>query len=174
MHYGMNLSRSIAMDEFIKQQTSDRIKLTEVLLNKKNRVSLIRGYEVDYENDKKYMRFIAIKIGNKIITDELSEVVLFKEELALFDGSEEENMYLFFSTVVKEDNRIRSMRFRLNKKKNIYFSKAEARAIITLWNMSMQGYSFARLMEYPTKQSAQSWAESLSKLGHFERQKENR
>jgi hypothetical protein len=170
----MNWKRRKKMDEFIKKQTSDFIKTTEVLLNKKNQVSLIRGYEVDYENDKKYMRFIAIKIGNKIITDELSEVVLFKEELALFDGSEEENMYLFVSTVVKGENRVRSMRFRLNKKNSVYFGKAEARAIITLWNMSMQGYSFARLMEYPTKQSSQSWAESLSRLGHFERKKVSR
>jgi len=152
------------MDEYFNKQIHT-MKITAVELNKAKKMSLIRGFEV--ERDKKFMRFVALKIGNKIITDELEQVVLFKEELLLFDGIEEENTFFSVSIKVLKNQKIKSMKFKLSNKKNVYFSRAEAKAITTLWNMSLQGYSFARLMEEPTKQTVQSWSKHLLSFGYL-------
>lgn len=157
------------MDEQFDIQKYD-MEITEVELSEKKNLVLIRGFEI--EKDKKYMRFIALRIGNKIITDKLAQVILFKEELSLFDGTLEENTFLSASTREINKQKIKSMVYKTPRKHNVYFSRADSKAVSTIWNMSLRGYSLTRLMELPTKQSIESWSKYLLKYGYLNKKKE--
>ena len=54
-----------------------------------------------------------------------------------------------------------SLSLKLSSGETIYISKSEAKAMVSLWNMAMMGYSFARILEFETQQTIQSWTIAL-------------
>lgn len=120
------------------------------LLNNKE-IKLFRIYEVEYSNNSCFIRNECISINDALIVSNFTDVVLFMEELNLFDTGNENNKYF----KIVEHNKVKSLKLEL-KDKIIYISKSEARAIYKIYNLSRQGYSFNRVLEneyrFTTKQ----------------------
>jgi hypothetical protein len=149
------------MDELIFKDELNRPELTVVPLNNKHEISLLRAFEVDIKTQKKYMRNVVFMIQNEFITDNMADSVLLKEELILFEKGDEQNTFFQLkSRKIKESN-VLSLSSTLDSGKVIYISKSQARAIVSLWNMAMMGYSFARILEFETQQTLQSWTQAL-------------
>jgi len=137
------------------------------VLNQQKDIKLLRGYEEDYENKKRYMRNFVIMIGDEFITSNIADSILLKEELILFEKGDDQNKYCKITsrTINKKQNV--SLKLHLADKSEIFISKSEAKAIVKLFEMSLQGYSFARLLEFETKQTAQTWTLALENNGYL-------
>lgn len=153
------------MDELIKRDETNMPEPTVVALNNHMEIGILRGFEIDVKNNKKYMRNVLFMVGNEVITDNFADTILLKEELKLFDKGDEQNT--FFKVVQRELNskKVTSLELSLDDGKKIYISKSEAKAIVDIWNMSMQGYSFARILEYENMQTLESWTDIIHQSG---------
>lgn len=153
------------MDELIKRDEINMPEPTVVDLHNKKQIALVRAFEVDAKNSKKYMRNVLFVVENEVISDNFADTILLKEELKLFDKGDEQNT--FFKVVSRELNgkKVISLELCLDSGKKIYISKSEAKAIVDIWNMSMQGYSFARILEYENRQTLESWTNILHQSG---------
>ncbi len=149
------------MDELISKDEVNRPELTVVPLNNKHEISLLRAFEVDTKTQKKYMRNVVFMIQNEFITDNMADSVLLKEELILFEKGDEQNTFFQLKSRKIKESHILSLSLTLESGKTIYISKSQARAIVSLWNMAMMGYSFARILEFETQQTIQSWTQAL-------------
>ena len=160
------------MDELIVGRNENRIELSHVVLNYKHNIKLLRGFGVDAKSDKRYMRNIVIMIGDEFATSNIADSILLKEELALFDRGDAQNKYLFPSDRMIKKERVNSLILKVSDNSEIFVTRSEAKAIVTLWNMSMQGYSFSRLLEFETKQTLESWTMLLEENGYLQLENE--
>lgn len=118
---------------------------SECILDKKSNLKLGRLYSK--EGSKKYLKAIAIILGNKIICDDFCDSILFKEELSHFDSLDDsDNEYFKFS--YKTVKNIKSKKLVLSfDNQEICFSKAKAKAIVNQFNMCLAGFSCVILPE---------------------------
>lgn len=153
------------MDELIKKDYINRPEPTVVHLHNRKKIDLVRAFEVDTRNSKKYMRNVLFAVENEAITDNFADTILLKEELKLFEKGDEQNT--FFKVISRElsGKKVTSLELSLYDGKKVYISKSEARAIVDIWNMSMQGYSFSRILEYENDQTLESWTDILYQSG---------
>lgn len=122
---------------------------SECILNERSNLRLIRIYDDERStgNSKKYLKIITILQNNTIICDNFASCVLFKEELADF-SSEDDSSNIYFKISYRKVNGLDSKKFQPKfGDKKFYFSKAECKAIIYIWNMALQGYSCVKLCE---------------------------
>jgi hypothetical protein len=161
------------MDEIIEKQSGNSIIITDVVLNNQKNIRLLRGYEEDYNNKKRYMRNIVIMIEDEFITSNIADTMLLKEELNLFEKGDDQNKFFKITTRTVDKKIMISLKLTLTNKKDIFISKSEAKAICKLFDMSLQGYSFARLLEFETKQTAQTWTLALEYYGYLELEYKN-
>ena len=154
------------MDEIIDVCADNKIIITHVVLNNNKDIKLLRGFEEDTK--KRYMRNIVIMIGDEFITSNVADTMLFKEELALFSYGDKQNKYFFPSTRTINQENVYSLELTLNNGKKIYITKSEAKAMVGLWNMSLQGYSFARLLEFEKEQTLETWTLALESNGYLQ------
>lgn len=153
------------MDELIRRDEINIPEPTVVPLHNKKKIALLRAFEIDVINNKKYMRNVLFIVENEAITDNFADTILLKEELVLFDRGDLQNT--FFKVVTRELNgqKVTSLELCLDGGKKTYISKSEAKAIVDIWNMSMQGYSFSRILEYENQQTLESWTNILHQSG---------
>ena len=149
------------MDELIFEDGVNRPEITVVPLNNKHNISLVRAFEVETQTKKKYMRNIVFMVQNEFITDNMADSVLLKEELLLFEKGDAQNRFFQVTSRKINGNAVLSLSLKLSSGKTIHISKSEARAIVSLWNMAMMGYSFSRILEFETQQTVQSWTQAL-------------
>lgn len=156
------------MDELVGECQVNRIAISHVVLNQDKNIKLLRGFEQDSSHKKRYMRNIVIMIGAEFVTNNIADSMLFKEELSLFDHGDVQNKYFFPSRRILEQESVNSLVLTLEDDKKIYITKSEAKAIVALWNMSMQGYSFARLLEFEKEQTLETWTVALEENGYLQ------
>ena len=154
------------MDEKIDIYEDNKIIITQLVLNNDKDIKLLRGFEEDTK--KRYIRNIVIMIGDEFITSNVADTMLFKEELALFSYGDKQNKYFFPSTRTINQENVYSLEISLSNDKKIYITRSEAKAMVGLWNMSLQGYSFARLLEFEREQTLETWTLALEANGYFE------
>lgn len=138
-------------DNLIKEADGDTIVGVEFILNSDKNVKLLMG--VKQMKNKKYVENIMIAIDDKIVIKGFEDSILFKNELILFDKGDSQNKYLKIVKRKVEKNEVASLEFTLKNGKNIYFSKAECRAIVDLWNMKMSGHSYSRILQIDKQNS---------------------
>lgn len=120
---------------------------SECILNEKSNLRLIRIYDTDcFPGSKKYLKIIAILLNDIIICDNFASSVLLKEELSDFT-SEDDSSNVYFKISYRKVNGVDSKKLQLKGNQKIYFSKAEARAIIYIFHIALQGYSCVKLGE---------------------------
>ena len=156
------------MDELVVEYNGNDIEISHVVLNQDKDIKLLRGFKQDKDNKKKYMRNFVIMIGDEFVTSNIADSMLLKEELFLFNQGDIQNKYFFPSTRKLEQESVNSLVLTLENGRKIYISKSEARAIVALWNMSMQGYSFSRLLEYEKAQTLETWTVALELNGYLQ------
>lgn len=156
------------MDELIDTCKDNKIIISHVVLNYDRDIKLLRGFEEDANVKKRYMRNIVIMIGDEFITSNIADTMLFKEELALFNFGDKQNKYFFPSSRTIEKESVSSLALTLSDGKIIHISKSEAKAMVGLWNMSLQGYSFARLLEFEKEQTLETWTIALESNGYLQ------
>lgn len=122
---------------------STHFEYKEIPLRNNKKIKLFRIYEVDDSKNTCFIRNEGITVDKMIIVSNFSDVVLFMEELNLFDAGSENNNYF----KIVEQNKIKSLKLEITRDKSIYISKSEARAIFKVYNLSRQGYTFNRVIE---------------------------
>lgn len=136
------------MNEYIAPPSVwEELELNKVWLNRRRKIALLRFFEIDEKAKRKYIRNFAILVGNEIVTSCIEETMQFMEELFLFEKGNVQNEFL---TVVRKDNKITNLK--VNKiseeNENSYISISAARAMYRMINLTMQGYSMARALDY--------------------------
>ena len=155
------------MDEIITKYEKNEIIITEIILNNSKNIKLLRGFEQDSITQKKYMRNFVIMIENEFVTSNIADSMQLKEELFMFQNGDVQNKYFRLNTRLVNKETVSSLQFIFKNGKKIYVSKSEARAMVSLWSMALQGYSFARLLEFEKEQSLLSWAKVLERNGYL-------
>jgi len=156
------------MDELVEKYEGNRIAISHVVLNQDKNIKLLRGFEQDINSNKRYMRNIVIMINDEFVTSNIADSMLLKEELALFNQGDVQNKYLSPSSRIVSEEKVNSLLLILSDNKKIHISKSEARAMVSLWNMSMQGYSFSRLLEFEKAHTLETWTVALESNGYLE------
>jgi len=160
------------MDELVEEYKGNTIMISHVVLNQSKNIKLLRGFEHDTKSNKRYMRNIVIMVDDEFVTSNISDSMLLKEELALFNHGDVQNKYFFPSARTLEDERVNSLVLTLSNNKKIHVSRSEARAMVSLWNMAMQGYSFSRLLEFEKSQTLETWTVALESNGYLQLENE--
>lgn len=156
------------MDEIIEKHNGNKIIISDVSLNNDKHIKLLRGFEVDDSAKKKFMRNVVIMVEDEFITSNMADTMIFKEELALFNFGDKQNKYLFPSSRTIEQENTNSLDLTLSDGKVIHITRSEAKAMIGLWNMALQGYSFARLLEFEKEQTLETWTVALEANGYLQ------
>lgn len=155
------------MDENIEKFNGE-IDISHVVLDHDKNIKLLRGFEIVPDIDKRYMRNVVVMIKDEFVTSNLTDSIRFKEELILFTGGDLQNKFLFPTTRTIKKEIVHSLLVTLPSKKEVFIGKAEARTMVAMWNMAMQGYSFSRLSEFETSQSLETWTRALERNGYLE------
>jgi|GEM_PF-5906140 len=156
------------MDEIIDVYEENKIIVSGVILNYDKNIKLLRGFEQNSISKKRYMRNVVIMIGDEFITSNIADTMLFKEELVLFNYGDKQNKYLFPSSRTIEKESVSSLSITLGDGSVIHISRSEAKAMVGLWNMSLQGYSFTRLLEFEKEQTLETWTVALENNGYLQ------
>lgn len=151
------------MDNFIKCNDSN-LYMNSVALCIDKKINLVRVWEIDREKDKKYIRNAVILVDNIILTSTFADTVHFLEELSLFDFGNEQNKYL----KVLEHQKNKNLKLDLGDGQDIYITKSEAKSIYKLYNMSLIGYSPARVLEYEYRFTPQNFTQLLHENNYLE------
>ena len=156
------------MDEMIENYNANKIVISDVILNNDKNIKLLRGFELDDSAKKKYMRNVVIMVEDEFITSNMADTMIFKEELSLFNFGDKQNKYLFPSSRKIEQENTNSLDLQLSDGKVIHITRSEAKAMTGLWNMALQGYSFARLLEFEKDQTLETWTVALEANGYLQ------
>jgi len=144
------------MDDIIYANYSKllRANINLVCLSKDKNVNLLKFFEINDEDCKKYLRSTMIMIEDEILTTNYTDTTQFIEELALFDKGNEQNR--FFS--VEQHKNAKNLKLNFN---GIYLSQADSKTICKLYNQAFAGYSLVRLLEFEYKFNAEDLANVL-------------
>ena len=154
----------MAIDELTtKHSQYIRIELTKVPLCRDKNILLVRGFEIDYEANKKYMKTALIIVGDEIITSNFSDTVHFSEELNLYDTGNDQNKYLD----VTEYKSTKNLRLKLENE-TVYITKSECKAIYKLFNSSLMGYSLSNVLEFEYNFTPETLTTALNDFGYLE------
>lgn len=108
----------------------------KVVLSNDKKIDLLIFYRNDIRIKKKHMLSMFVSIDDNIISESVSDTILFFEELKMFEQANEQNK--FFKKV--QQDKKNSLLCKLFENK-IYLSKIEASAIYQMFNMYKNGYS---------------------------------
>lgn len=144
------------MDELTVRNENFDIKLTKVGLNFDKEIYLVRAFEEDPIAKKKYLRTAGILIGAELLTSTFADTTHFMEELNLFDFGNDQNKYFAVTEYIGTPN----LKLKIDDK-NVFISKAEAKTMYKLFNMSLIGYSLARVLEFEYRFTPQSISMAL-------------
>lgn len=104
-------------------------------------IFVLRVFELDLKTQgKRYIRSFAILIENSLITSNVRETENLLSELLLFEKGDKNNE--FFDIVTK--NSVISLKLKL---KDIYISKAKAKAIVEYFNKLNRNYNMSYAYE---------------------------
>lgn len=142
------------MDELTVRNENFDITLTKVGLNFDKEIYLVRAFEHDLGANKKYLRTAGILIGDELLTSTFADTTHFMEELNLFDFGNSQNKY-FAVTEYKNTKNLKLI-IDEDKEKYVFISKSEAKTMYKLFNMSLIGYSLARVLEFEYQFTPQS------------------
>lgn len=127
----------------ITDEIGTKLKIVPVALNKNKKICLLHVFEENLISKKKYIRNELVLVEDQILTSTFADTVHFFEELAMFDGGNDQNKYLR----VAEHQATKNLMLKLENEKKIYLSKAEARAMTKIFNLAFLGYSVTSLLE---------------------------
>jgi hypothetical protein len=144
------------MDELTVKNENFDITLTKVGLNFDKEIYLVRAFEEDQIARKKYLRTAGILVGDELLTSTFADTTHFIEELNLFDFGNSQNKYFAITEYIGTPN----LKLKIDDK-NVFISKAEAKTMYKLFNMSLIGYSLARVLEFEYRFSPQSISTAL-------------
>lgn len=144
------------MDELTVRNENFDITLTKVGLNFDKEIYLLRAFEEDQFAKKKYLRTAGILVGDELLTSTFADTTHFMEELNLFDFGNNQNKYFAVTEYIGTPN----LKLKIDDK-NVFISKAEAKTMYKLFNMSLIGYSLARVLEFEYRFTPQSISTAL-------------
>ncbi len=154
----------MAMDQLTTENSQNiRVVLTKVPLCRDKGISLIRGFEIDFKEDKKFMKTALILVGDEIVSSNFSDTVHFMEELNLYDFGNDQNKYLD----ITEFKNTKNLRLKLENE-TVYITKSECKAIYKLFNCSLAGYSLANVLEFEYNFTPETLTRALNDYGYLE------
>jgi len=116
-----------------------------------------------------------ISVDDMVITKNLAETMQFKEELALYDTNDDSNNAFFKIAerkITKEGKKSSTDAHYISKtlflelpKKKVYLGKTQAKTFVSIFNMSLQGYSFSRMLEHPLEYTLEELIKEFQKNG---------
>jgi hypothetical protein len=147
------------MDELTRKSDNFDITMTKVGLNFDKEIYLLRAFEEDQIAKKKYLRTAGILVGDELLTSTFADTTHCMEELNLFDFGNSQNKYF----AVTEYQSTKNLKLIIDEKnkKYIFISKSEAKTMYKLFNMSLIGYSLARVLEFEYRFTPQSISTAL-------------
>ena len=154
----------MAMDQLTTENSQNiRVVLTKVPLCRDKGIYLIRGFEIDFKEDKKFMKTALILVGDEIVSSNFSDTVHFMEELNLYDFGNDQNKYLD----ITEFKNTKNLRLKLENE-TVYITKSECKAIYKLFNCSLAGYSLANVLEFEYNFTPETLTRALNDYGYLE------
>lgn len=154
----------MAMDQLTTNHNEFlRVTLTKVPLCRDKNILLVRGFEVDYKEDKKFMKTALILVGDEIVTSNFSDTVHFMEELNLYDFGNDQNKYLD----IAEYKSTKNLKLKLENE-TVYITKSECKTIYKLFNWSLAGYSLASVLEFEYNFTPETLTKVLNNHGYLE------
>lgn len=142
------------------------IKLIKVPLNLDKEIYLLHIFEDNNEMKKRYLKNDLILVEKEILTSSFSDTIHFIEELRLFDVGNDQNKFLNITEYKKTKNLKLNL---LDKEKNIFISKSEAKSMCKIFDFAMRGYSLNTLLEDEYKFTPELLSELLHENKILER-----
>lgn len=138
----------------------ENVKLVPMAMIRDKEIFFVVGKEEDPKNQKSYIRTYLIMVGNEVVTSNYADTILLISELKLFEKGNKQNK---FTVVEKFDGDI-NLRLKLSKG-HIYITRAEALAILTIYNDSRIGVGTQKILEHELKFTRELLVKLLSDSG---------
>lgn len=106
-------------------------------LNDELDINLLRVFEIDLIEKKRYIRSFAILINNTLFAMNIKETEIFINELSLFEKGDKNNR--FFDMVSKES--VTSLKLKSRTINNFYITKSQAKSIVEYYNKLNRNYN---------------------------------
>lgn len=111
-------------------------------LNDELGINLLRVFELDLNEEKRYIRSFAILINNILFTINVRETETFINELLLFEKGDKNNKYF---TIASKDSII-SLKLK-SEKINIYITKSQSKSIVEYFFKLNRNYNMSYAYE---------------------------
>lgn len=135
--------------------------LTQTVLSHVKNIIMVRAFRVNPDINERYMVDIIIMCGEKLLTTNTVDSIQFNEELVSFDRGDENNKFLKVIQEKRKDGLVYSLKLSLEDGDVIYLGRSDAKAMNRIWDMSLQRFSFTRLLEDVQLTDAEGWSERL-------------
>ncbi len=114
------------------------------LIEEKN-LSILAFCNKSDKSTKSSLVSVAISLNKTIICNNFVQCAIFKEELGLFDNTDD-TTNKYFTHVYRKINDLNSKKLLFTlKDEKYYFSRVEARMILYIWNIFINTYSHEEL-----------------------------
>ena len=135
--------------------------LTQTVLSHVKNIIMVRAFRVNPDINERYMVDIIIMCGEKLLTTNTVDSIQFNEELVSFDRGDENNKFLKVIQEKRKDGLVYSLKLSLEDGDVIYLGRSDAKAMNRIWDMSLQRFSFTRLLEDVQLTDAEDWSKRL-------------
>ena len=152
----------MAQDQIFNLDDENGIRLLPIAiaLDREQEIYLVQIFEEQNEAKKKYLRGELILVQDCILTSSFCDTIHFFEEINLFDAGNDQNRYL----AVTEYMSTKNLKLKYDGSVDVFISKALARGMYKIFNLSLTGYSMAALLEREFRLSPQILTQLLHKF----------
>jgi len=152
----------MAQDQIFNLDDENGIRLLPIAiaLDREQEIYLVQIFEEQNEAKKKYLRGELILVQDCILTSSFCDTIHFFEEINLFDAGNDQNRYL----AVTEYMSTKNLKLKYDGSVDVFISKALARGMYKIFNLSFTGYSMAALLEREFRLSPQILTQLLHKF----------
>lgn len=135
--------------------------LTQTVLSHDKNIIMVRSFRVKADIKERYLVNIIIMCREKLLTTNTADSIQFYEEMALFDRGDDNNKFLKVIQEKRKEGLVYSLKLSLEDGSVIHIGRSDAKAINRIWDMSLQRFTFTRLVEDIQLLDAEDWSELL-------------
>jgi hypothetical protein len=153
----------------IIDDTNSRRTFVEILLNRRIDLKIVSIFFIHQNERNRYLERVILVYKGRPVLCNYTELILFMEELALFDRGDSFNTYF---DVVKEIDKSNSnanpTHLRLDASSIIMImSRSMAKSIVKIWEMYLRGFSMSNLLENSHYMNIKECSQMLVSFGYL-------
>jgi len=122
------------------------------------KVKFLKVYDTSINSKEEVLCSVGLIVGDEFIAETSSDIILFIEELKLFENGDAYNRFLKPTERTLDERKVKSLQMDLYEHK-LYFSRSESKGIVTMISSCLNAYHLPRLQDEEQRLCLNVWME---------------